>query len=73
MAIRKTRVSFTLYMDDSGIGWEGETPSRDKLLASTEEFAKRLLIDEVDEFDTTTGVTVKRFTNVRAELLEEEK
>lgn len=70
MSIIKTCVSFTLSVDESGIGWEGTKPSDDELRACVKEFIKRLLTDQFGQFDPHSGVSVTRLSNIRVELLE---
>jgi hypothetical protein len=70
MSIRKTHVSFALSVDDSGIGWEDQKLSEDELVASVKEFIKRLLTDQIDQFDPHSGVRATRLSNIRVELSE---
>lgn len=73
MPIRRTRVSFALSVDDSGIGWEDTKLSDEELTASVNEYVKRLLTDQIDGWDPHTGVSVKRLSNVHVELSESDR
>ena len=67
MTIKRT-VSLVLTIDDSGIGWEGTTPSDEELSSAVEVFVQRLLDNQIGEFDPVSGVTVQTVSNISVRI-----